>query len=134
MKRWIPFVVWLLLVAAIIICADRSLARPLFDFVARHSGSDKLGHLFLIGTLTFTLNYALRARTVPLKCCHVQLGGLIVAAVMTIEEFSQIWIPSRSFDLLDLTANYIGILCAGWLTRRFVRSNSAMTSKQSIEV
>lgn len=119
MKRWIPFALWLLFVGTIIICADRSLARPLFDFVARYPGSDKLGHIFLISTLAFMLNYALRARTVPLKCCHVQLGGLIVAVVMTIEECSQIWIPSRTFDLLDLTVNYIGILCAGWLTRHF---------------
>ncbi len=133
MKRWIPFALWLLFVGAIIFCADRSLARPLFDFVAHHSGSDKLGHLFLIGTLAFTLNYALRARTVPLKCCRVQLGGLIVAVAMTLEECSQIWIPSRTFDLLDLAANYTGILCAGWLTRRFVRGNRAMTSKPSIE-
>ncbi len=116
MKRWIPFVLWLLFVGTIITCANLSIARPLFDFVGRHPGSDKVAHALGMLTLAFTLNYALRARTVPLKCCRVQLGGLIVAVVMTIEECSQIWIPSRSFDLLDLTANYIGILCAGWLT------------------
>ena len=119
MKRWIPFVLWLFFVGTIIICADRSLARPLFDFVGRYPGSDKFAHAVGMCILAFTLNYALRARTVPLKCCRVQLGGLIVAVVMTIEECSQIWIPSRTFDLLDLTANYIGILCAGWLIRRF---------------
>ena len=98
----------------------------MFTFIERHPGSDKLGHIFLIGTLAFTLNYALRARTVPLKCCRVQLGGLIVAVVMTIEECSQIWIPSRNFDLLDLAANYASILFAGWLTRRFFCSASVL--------
>lgn len=75
--------------------------------------------------LAFTLNYALRAPTVPLKCCRVQLGGLIIAALITIEECSQIWITSRSFDLLDLAANYTGILCAGWLTRHCAPSESS---------
>ena len=131
MKRWIPFVVWLLFVGVIIVCADRSLARWLFTFIERYPGSDKLGHIFLIGTLAFTLNYALRARTVPLKCCRVQLGGIIVAVVMTIEECSQKWIPSRTFDFLDLTANYAGILCAGWLTRRFLLSVNVLKSDPS---
>lgn len=112
---------WLLFVAGIIVCADRSLARSLFEFVALYPGSDKAAHALGMCALAFTLNYALRARTIPLKCCRVQLGGLIIAVVMTIEECSQIWIPSRSFDLLDLAANYAGILLAGWLTRRFVR-------------
>lgn len=121
MKRWLPFVLWLLFVGAIIVCADRSLARPLFDFVAQYPGSDKLAHAAGMGALAFTLNHALRARTIPLKCCRVQLGGLIVAVAITIEECSQIWISSRTFDLLDLAANYVGILCAGCITRRFLR-------------
>ena len=125
MKRWIPFVLWLLFMGTIIICADRSLARPMFDFVGRYLGSDKLAHTVGMCALGFTLNYALRARTVPLKCYRVQLGGLIVAVVITIEECSQIWIPSRSFDLLDLAANYAGILCAGWLTQRYAPSESS---------
>ena len=118
MKRWIPFILWLLFVASIITCADLSLARCLFEVAGRYPGSDKLAHAVGMCTLAFTFNYALHTRTVPLKCCHVQLGGFIVAVVMTIEECSQIWIPCRTFDLLDLAANYAGILCAGWITQR----------------
>jgi polysaccharide biosynthesis protein VpsQ len=46
------------------------------------------------------------------------LGCLIIAVAMTIEEFSQIWIPNRTFDLMDLAANYLGISIAGWIRIR----------------
>ena len=50
---------------------------------------------------------------------------LIVAVVMTIEEISQIWIPSRTFDLGDLAANYVGILLAEWRARCATARRSA---------
>ena len=28
----------------------------------------------------------------------------------TIEEFSQIWIPARNFDLVDLSADFLGVI------------------------
>lgn len=92
-----------------IACADLGKARWLFDWVEEHAGSDKVGHFVLIGTLAWTLNYALRGRLVPLGFVRVQLGGMIIAIAITIEEVSQIWIPGRQFDLDDLAANYAGI-------------------------
>ncbi len=121
LRCWLPFALWLLLVGGIIACADRGGLRGFLRLVYDFPGGDKAGHIFLIGTLTFLLNHALAGRTVAVGKCRVQLGGIIIAAVMTVEEVSQIWIPSRTFDLLDLAANYTGVLCAGWLTRRFTR-------------
>jgi VanZ family protein len=74
---------------------------------------DKIGHILLIGTLAFLLNRALAARTVA----GVQLGGLLVAAAMTLEECSQVWFPARSFDYADMAANLAGVACADILTR-----------------
>ncbi len=117
-RRWLPFGVILALDVIVIACADSGLARWLFDWVANHQGSDKAGHFLLIGTLAWALNHALRGRLVSLGFVRVQLGGMIIASVMTIEECSQMWIPGREFDLGDLAANYAGILVAGWLSRR----------------
>jgi VanZ family protein len=41
-----------------------------------------------------------------------------VAIVVVGEETSQIWIPGRNFDLLDLTADFIGIAGGELAARR----------------
>jgi polysaccharide biosynthesis protein VpsQ len=87
-------------------------------------GGDKLGHALFIGTLAFLLNYALAGRMIRIGSLKILLGCWIIAVAMTVEEFSQIWIPSRTFDLVDLAANYFGITLAGWL---WFRSNPRPT-------
>jgi hypothetical protein len=107
---------------------SRSLALPIWELPAPFSigsiairGGDKAGHFVLLGGLAFTLNRALGGRSTRMGPIAVQLGGLLVALAITREEFSQMWIPSRTFDWGDLAANYAGIACADWLARRWLR-------------
>ena len=118
MRRWLPFVLWLALVTVVIACADTGAMRDFLAWVNRQPFGDKAGHFFLIGSLAALLNYALRWRATSLGPLRPQTGGLIVAVLMTLEEVSQLWIATRSFDLIDLLANYLGILVAEWLARR----------------
>ncbi len=124
LRRWLPFLLWLALVAAIIRTADRAGMREFFNWLNGWPGGDKAGHIFLIGTLAFLFNHALAGRTTRLGRWRLQMGGVIVAALMTVEEFSQIWIPSRTFDLLDLAANYLGVVLAEMLTRKMARDRT----------
>lgn len=78
---------------------------------------DKAGHFFLIGVMAFLLNHAFAYRAYPIRTARVQLGGFIVAVVMTLEEFSQLWFSSRTFDLGDLLANTLGVLAAEGFAR-----------------
>ena len=78
---------------------------------------DKAGHFFLIGVMACLLNQALAYRSQPIRTTRVQLGGLIVAVVMTVEEFSQLWFSSRTFDPGDLLANVLGVLVAEGFAR-----------------
>ena len=78
-------------------------------------GGDKLGHFLLIGTLAFLVNASLGARRTRIGPLQPLLGSLLVALVVTAEEFSQIFLVHRSFDLLDLTADFVGILILGRL-------------------
>lgn len=73
---------------------------------------DKIGHLCLVGTLAFLLNLSLKARTIKLGNFKLLLGSVLVFIFITIEEFTQIAIANRTFDLLDLMCNYIGIALA----------------------
>ena len=122
LKRWLPFLVFFLFVAGIIIGNNLGRLRTLVNWWGSFPFGDKIGHLILIGTLAFLLNYALEGRTIKIGRFKVLLGCSIVAVVMTLEEISQIWIPWRTFDLVDLSANYLGISIAGlkWLPKKSV--------------
>lgn len=116
--RWGVAVLWLVAVGFIVFCADRRLLRPFFAFITSHPGMDKLGHFFLIGMTAFLLNVALGLKQWKFLGRYWLLGGTLAAIGFTLEEFSQLWFPSRTFDLLDLTCDYAGILFFGWLARR----------------
>lgn len=45
-----------------------------------------------------------------------QLG--ILALLIGLEEFSQIFFPNRSFDLVDLAFSYLGVFFFSWLALR----------------
>ncbi len=115
LKRWLPFSVFSLFIVGIIFANDLGRIRTIINWINSVPFGDKVGHTIFIGTLAYLLNYALADRLVRIGHYKILLGCIIIAVAMTAEEFSQIWIPSRTFDFLDLAANYFGITIAGWL-------------------
>jgi polysaccharide biosynthesis protein VpsQ len=120
--KWIPFSLFFLFVVGIIVADDLGRLQTIIHWVGSFPLGDKWGHFIMIGTLTFLLNHALDGRMLKIGGRKVLLGCAVVTVGMTLEEFSQIWIPSRTFDLVDLSANYLGICLAGWI---WLRRNSA---------
>jgi VanZ family protein len=53
----------------------------------------------------------------------VLLGSLVVVILAAAEEVSQLYIPGRSFDLLDLAADALGIWLLGRVPRRLAGTN-----------
>jgi hypothetical protein len=102
---------------SIIVLADRGMAGALWSFVGGVPFGDKLGHLGLVGTLTVLFNLNLNRR----PCGVLMLGSVIVLAGMTLEEGSQAFFPTRSFDGFDTLANVIGVLCGEGLVRMLPR-------------
>ena len=115
---WAFTIGWLVFISGVIFVADRGLLRPIFAFISAHPGSDKVGHFILIGGMAFLLNLSLGVREVRWLGLGWLVGSVLVGTVFTLEEFSQIWIPSRTFDFLDLAGDYTGILFFGWLAKR----------------
>jgi polysaccharide biosynthesis protein VpsQ len=115
--KWLPFCLLFLLIIGITVGIDLGRLRSVTGWINSVPFGDKFGHLLMIGMLTFLLNYALAGRMVKIGRLKVLLGCTIVAVMMTVEECSQFWIASRTFDLIDLSANYLGITLAGilWL-------------------
>ena len=70
-----------------------------------------------MGTFSFVVNLALSARAFRLWKLKYLLGSVIVLAIVFIEEFSQIFVRGRSFDVTDLAADAAGIFIFGEIAR-----------------
>lgn len=116
---------FLLFLAFIVFLADRGLAANYFALVHVIPGADKLGHFVLMGTLSFLVNMGLEARQWSLAGRQVLRGSLLVALLVTAEELTQLVLPTRSFSLLDLLSDYLGIWLFGRLAAYLVSRRSA---------
>ena len=112
-------ILFTLFIIGVIILADQnaipSSIRALYDF----PNGDKLGHFILFGLLnlilTLTFLLALPNRTSNRVALSV---GLTLVLGIAIEEYSQQYFSARTFDLIDLTAGYFGLILGGWIAIR----------------
>lgn len=123
--------VYFLILVVIVILVDRRETQYLFRFFYNVPYFDKIGHFCLMGMFAFLLNLAMSARTVKVWRLNLLLGSLIVLTVVVIEEFSQIWVSGRTFDVGDLACDFAGILIFGelarWLINRGKKNQSVGT-------
>lgn len=84
---------------------------------------DKWMHLLLIGSIAAFLNLSLNFKMWTVRGNSILAGTLIVASIITVEEFSQGFLPTRNFEILDLVCNYLGAFGIGsvpyFLSRKF---------------
>ncbi len=114
-------VVYIFVLAFIIFLADRRGTRYMLSFVGNIPYGDKLGHFLLMGGFSFLLNMVLSARTFRLWKFRYLLGSVIVLAVVTLEELSQMFVAGRTFDWSDLVFDFLGIFLFGELARFICR-------------
>lgn len=102
----------------VIYAADIGVGPRYWGWLRQVPMGDKVCHFGFMFTLSLLSNLVLRCRAVAVHRSTVLLGTIIVAIVVVGEEISQIWIPGRTFDLLDLTADFLGIACGELAARR----------------
>ena len=124
MKSRLVTSLYIALLAVIVLLADNQQYHGLFNDIRRIPGGDKLGHFLLMGLLSFLLNVSLNCRTVRALGRPLLLGSLVAFAAVTLEEFSQIFVPYRTFDPVDLLFDYGGILAFGRLALYFKTSKA----------
>jgi VanZ family protein len=83
--------------------------NPIMKLITSLKHGDKFAHLILIGTLAYCVNYLLKFKTIKRFNQDLLVGTIAITIFITLEEFSQNWISTRNFDLMDLSANYVGI-------------------------
>ena len=123
--KWITIVFIGFLILFVII-ANLGLGSSFFPFIYYIPGGDKLGHFFLMGILSFLVNSVLKTRKIRIFSLNFLLGTLIVIAVVTIEEFSQIFLDYRAFSIIDLLFDYFGIVLFGYLADYLLNRQSGL--------
>lgn len=107
-----------LFILLIIVLADRGQLGVL-GWLDRIPFGDKIGHFVLYGILTLLLDLALFRSLPHLDRRLLSLRiAFILALLIGLEEFSQIFFPNRSFDLVDLAFSYLGVFFFSWLALR----------------
>jgi hypothetical protein len=83
---------------------------------------DKLGHIFISGLAALVLNVLLNARRFSIRGYSFLLGSVIIAVIFTVEEFRQVPLINRSFEMFDMFYNFAGVLIFGrvgeWLAKK----------------
>ena len=81
---------------------------------------DKLMHGLLFGLMAWALNYSLDFKHIHIKkpfSLRLQLGAILVLFFATLEEISQLFIISRTFDMGDLLADFVGVVLFSLLSK-----------------
>jgi VanZ family protein len=114
--------IYIFFIAGIVVIANIKSTQYLLKFSGGIPYFDKIAHFLLMGGFSFLVNLVLRVKTFSIRRWRYLLGTLIVLIIVTIEEFSQIFIAGRAFDWGDLLADYLGIFLFGELARIIFRS------------
>ena len=114
---------FIFLLILIILIANLGLGPVYFPFIYNYPGLDKIGHLLLMGLLSFLVNTFLKGKKITVLSLKLLKGSLIVFFLVALEEFSQILLASRAFSLLDLAFDLAGIIVFGRLADYQIRSN-----------
>ncbi len=119
--KWLTGV-FILVLILIVVIANLGLGSTYFPFIYSIPGLDKIGHFFLMGVLSFLVNFLLKAKKVQILSFSFLLGSLVVILVVALEELSQLFLIYRAFSWLDLVFDLGGIFLGGqlaaWLKKR----------------
>ncbi len=112
-------ILFFLFICYIIICADLGQAGFLAGQVRNLPFGDKMGHFILYGILAFLVNLAFRNAHWQLASFSVLKGSTLVIVFAIAEELTQLFLANRSFEMVDILCDLLGIYVfgklAGWV-------------------
>lgn len=109
-------ILFTLFILLIIVMADAGVLSRYLGFVYDFPWGDKAGHFVLYGILTLLINLALfQSYPTQSRMQLVLRCGMTLALLIGLEEFSQQYFSHRTFDLVDLTFSYLGLVTFSWV-------------------
>jgi len=119
MNRMIPAILCALTIAWIIIQANLGNKLAVFHLVSSIPLGDKISHMLLFGFLSGLTIIAFQYKLFIFKKIEIPVGALIVFLFASLEEISQLFFINRTFELLDLFADIIGIYLSILILNRY---------------
>jgi len=112
--KYISILFFIFIITIIVLADNGSLPRSIravYDF----PNGDKLGHFILFGLLNFFVTRAFLPANLSQPRSWVILSvGLSLALLIALEEWSQQYFSTRTIDIFDLLASYLGLVVGGW--------------------
>lgn len=122
--RFLPILLFFIFILWIIVQADLGIDNPFVQFVQQIPWGDKIGHICIFAVLTFCLNYALSYASFKLFRVKLLTGSMLIFSFALIEEFTQLFFPSRTFDFGDILSDLVGIFLASIFAYRSILAAS----------
>ena len=79
---------------------------------------DTIGHFILIGFAGFLGHLALNKKAINILGLNIPQAPMLIGIFTFIEECLQNFSPHRSFDFVDLAANFSGLIFFTWLAEK----------------
>ena len=113
-------ILFTIFIIVIIILADNGNIPPFIRSIYDFENGDKLGHFILYGLLTFFITRTFFSALPSKSRSWVTLSvGFILSLLIGAEEWSQQFFSTRTFDLIDLSASYLGVVVGGWMAYKW---------------
>jgi len=109
---------FILFIIAMVVIADRGEGGHWWPFLSSIPFGDKVGHVGLSGTLSLLCNLAFPSRR---RCGWMTKTTVVLLAIISLEELSQVFIPGRTPDFVDWLADLLGIACGQMLALVMLR-------------
>ena len=100
---------YIVFIIYIMFLANSGQANSLFDVINNIPYGDKFGHAILFGLMASGLSIATNFSHYSIIGFKLYTGAIVIFLFALAEEFSQVYLPNRTFDLIDLFASFIGI-------------------------
>ena len=123
MRSILPAITMALFMAWVITQANSGKASIWFDLVRIIPFGDKIGHAVLFGVLSLLTTIAGKYKAVVIVGKELPIGALLVFALATLEELSQLYFANRNLDIFDWLASVVGIYLSVVLMHRIKERN-----------
>ncbi|HUE98579.1 MAG TPA: VanZ family protein [Anaerolineales bacterium] len=121
-------ILFALFIVLIIVLADAD-RLGILALISQIPFGDKAGHFTLYGILALLINLSVfRSRPFQSRTRVAVMIGLTLAVLIGLEEFSQQFFAARSFDLVDLTFSYLGVIFFSWLAVRTKKQKAGVNA------
>lgn len=121
LSKFTPTIAFFTFIIWMVVQADMDKSNLIMEIGRAVPWGDKIGHFILYGILALLLNIALGFRQIRIRIRRFHLGSVIVFAFAIIEEFTQLSFSTRTFELVDMLFDLLGIgILSSVAFRRFV--------------